>query len=154
MKYKNYKSAIHNFTHSFISIDFIKSHRYAVNVLIDLYKLNLEAKASFDFFNLSILPLEANTERANELMGHYNGWLPDHFEKHNCDISKLEKIETTVWIDFEIGFTPEGINDSIQIEVNALTIWQADGRAEKEIYINQSEMLRKTYLEFGIPELK
>ena len=39
MKYKNYKSAIHNFTHSFISIDYMKSGRLAVNVLIDLHNL-------------------------------------------------------------------------------------------------------------------
>ena len=46
MKYKNYKSAIHNFTHSFMSIDYMKSGRLAVNVLIDLHKIGKENKAT------------------------------------------------------------------------------------------------------------
>lgn len=54
MKYKNYKSAIHNFAHSFMSIDYGKSGRLAINVLIDSYNKGFEPKADFDFINLTI----------------------------------------------------------------------------------------------------
>jgi len=56
MKFKNYKSAIHNFAHSFMSIDCMKSGRLAVNVLIDLYNLKHEPEATFDFVNKTIKP--------------------------------------------------------------------------------------------------
>ncbi|MBK9962896.1 MAG: hypothetical protein IPP06_16695 [Saprospiraceae bacterium] len=83
MKFKNYKSAIHNFAHSFMSIDYMKSGRLAVNVLIDLYNLKVEPKATFDFITKTILPTEATTKESNELLKDYLSWLPDHFASHN-----------------------------------------------------------------------
>ena len=47
MKYKNYKSAIHNFAHSFQSLDYMKSPKQSFNVLVDLANLGLEPKATF-----------------------------------------------------------------------------------------------------------
>ena len=57
MKYKNYKSAIHNFAHSFMSIDYMKSGRLAENVLIYLHNKGLETIATFDFIGQSIQPI-------------------------------------------------------------------------------------------------
>lgn len=68
MKYKNYKSAIHNFTHSFISIDYMKSGHLAVNVLIDLYNLGLETKSTFDFINRTIQPDKAQSKESRQLL--------------------------------------------------------------------------------------
>ena len=92
MKYKNYKSAIHNFSHSFMSIDYTKSGRLAVNVIINLYKIGKENKATFDFIKNEIKPKEAETEESKQLLKDYLNWLPEHFKKHDCDLTKLEKI--------------------------------------------------------------
>ncbi len=154
MKFKNYKSAIHNFTHSFISIDYMKSGRLAVNVLIDLYNHKIETKATFDFLNEEINPEDANSKESNKLLVDYMTWMPELFENHNCDINRLEKLFTTIWIDFENIRTPPRMNDTIELEVNAKTIWKAEGREEQTIKIKQTELIKKVFLNLGIPEMK
>ncbi|WKK83580.2 hypothetical protein QYS48_14855 [Marivirga arenosa] len=153
MKYKNYKSAIHNFTHSFISIDFMKSGRLAVNVLIDLYNLNTETKITFDFISSAIQPTEAVSKESKQLLNDYLDWLPGHFESHNCDLSRLEKLEITIWTDFEKAFSPVGMNNAIEFTVNALTKWKAEGREEQIIEISQTELIKKNFLKLRIPEM-
>ena len=106
MKYKNYKSAIHNFSHSFMSIDYTKSGRLAVNVIINLYKIGKKNKATFDFIKKEIIPKEAETEGSKQLLKDYLNWLPEHFKKHDCDFTKLEKLEVTIWTDFNKALIP------------------------------------------------
>lgn len=154
MKYKNYKSAIHNFTHSFISIDYLKSGRLAVNVLIDLYNLGLETKAIFDFINKTIQPDKAESKESKQLLNDYLDWLPDHFANHECDLTKLEKLETTFWIDFKKAFSPPRMNNALEFTVNALTIWKAEGREEQFLEISQTELIKKNFLKLRIPEIK
>jgi len=154
MKYKNYKSAIHNFTHSFISIDYMKSGRLAVNVLIDLYQLGLETKTTFDFINKTIQPDQAESKESRQLINDYLDWLPDHFEIHNCDLTKLEKLETTIWVDFDKDFSPLRMNDTIEFTVNAVTKWKSDGREEQIVEISQNELIKKNFLKLRIPEMK
>lgn len=154
VKYKNYKSAIHNFTHSFISIDYMKSGRLALNVLIDLYNLELESKATFDFINKTIQPNKAESKESSQLMNDYLSWLPDHFENHNCDLVKLEKLEVTIWTDFDKATSPPRMNDTIIFTLNAVTKWKVDGREEKVIEISQNEMIKKNFLKLRIPEIK
>lgn len=152
MKFKNYKSAIHNFAHSFMSIDYMKSGRLAVNVLIDLHNKGLEAKATFDFVRQSIEPTEATSKDAKKLLADYIDWLPDHFTNHNCDLSKLEKLEITISIDFEKAITPHRMDDAIEFVVLTWTNWKADGREEEQIEIKQTEVIKRTFLKSGIPE--
>lgn len=154
MKYKNYKSSIHNFTHSFISIDYMKSGRLAVNVLIDLYNLGLETKSTFDFINETIHPVLAESKESRQLLNDYLDWLPDHFTNHNCDLNKLEKLETTIWSDFDNAFSPPRMNDTIEFTINALTKWKADGRDEEIIEISQIELIKKNFLKLRIQEIK
>lgn len=154
MKYKNYKSAIHNFTHSFMSIDYLKSGRLAVNVLIDLYNLGLEPKTTFDFINKTIQPIDAESKESKQLMNDYLDWLPDHFDSHNCDLTKLERLETTIWIDFDKAFSPPRMNNAIEFTVNAITKWKADGRNDEIIEMSQNELIKKNYLKLRIPEWK
>ena len=154
MKHKNYKSAIHNFTHSFISIDYTKSGLLAVNVLIDLHNLGLETKTRFDFINKSIQPTQAESKGSKQLLNDYLDWLPEHFENHNCDLTKLEKLETIIWVDFDKAFSPPSMNDAIEFTVNTVTKWKADGRDEEIIEISQTELIKKTFLKLRIPEMK
>lgn len=154
MKYKNYKSAIHNFTHSFMSIDYMKSGRLAVNVLIDLHNLGLENKTTFDFINKTIKPNKAESKESKQLLSDYLDWLPDHFEKHNCDLTKLEKLETTIWTDFNKAFSPPRMNNTIEFTVYAVTKWRADEKNEQTLEISQTELIKKNFLKLRIPEIK
>lgn len=154
MKFKNYKSAIHNFTHSFISIDYLKSGRLAVNVLIDLYNLGIETKSTFDFINQTIQPDQAQSKESRQLLNDYLDWLPDHFTNHNCDLTKLEQLETTIWTDFDNAFSPPRMNNALEFTINAVTIWKADGREEQKIEISQTELIKKNFLKLKIPEMK
>ena len=154
MKYKNYKSAIHNFTHSFMSIDYMKSGRLSVNVLIDLYNLGLETKTTFDFINKTIQPDKAKSKESKELLNDYLNWLPEHFSNHNCDLTKLEKLEVTVWTDFDKAYSPPRMDDTIEFTIYALTKWKADGREEQMFEISQTELIKKNFLKLRIPEMK
>jgi hypothetical protein len=154
MKFKNYKSAIHNFAHSFMSIDYMKSGRLAVNVLIDLYNLKLEAKATFNFINKTILPKNAITNESSELLKDYLTWLPDHFAAHNCDLTKLETLELTIWTDFDKAITPYGMSNRKEFVVQTLTKWKADERDEQIIEISQTEIIKENFIKLRIPEFK
>ena len=154
MKFKNYKSAIHNFAQSFQSIDYMKSGRLAVNVLVDLANKELEPKATFDFVKRTIAPDEANSKESNQLMNDYLNWLPDHFKSHNCDLDKLEKLQITIWAGFDKAIAPKGMNNSREILVSTITKWKANGRDEQTIEISQTEVIKANYLKLRIPEIK
>jgi len=132
----------------------MKSGRLAVNVLIDLYNLGLETKTTFDFINKTIQPDQAESKESRQLINDYLDWLPDHFETHNCDLTKLEKLETTIWIDFDKAFSPPRMNNTIEFTVNALTNWKADGTEEQIVEISQTELIKKNFLKLRIPEMK
>ena len=146
MKYKNYKSAIHNFTHSFISIDYMKSGRLAINVLVELYNIRLESKATFDFINKTIQPSTADSKESRQLMVDYLTWLPDHFKKYNCDLTNLEKLEIIIWTDFK-NTTPSERNPNDRIfTVSAITNWKANGRDNETVEISQTQIIPKRLL--------
>tara|TARA_Y100000766_G_C18368429_1_gene347633 strand:+ start:133 stop:531 length:399 start_codon:yes stop_codon:yes gene_type:complete len=132
----------------------MKSGRLAVNVLIDLYNLGLETKTTFNFVNQTIQPNQAQSKRSRQLLNDYLDWLPDHFKNHNCDLIKLEKLETTIWTDFDKSFSPPGMNNTLEFTVNALTIWKAEGREDQTIEISQTELIEKNFLKLRIPEIK
>ena len=87
-----------------------------------------------------------------------DGWsslvMPDHFENHKCDLTKLEKLETTFWTDFDKAFSPRRMNIAIEFTVSAATTWKAEGREEQTIEIAQTELISKTFLKLRIPEIK
>lgn len=75
-----------------MSIGYIKSGRLTVNVLINLYDLKFEPKATFDFIKKSILRIGARIKETNELLNDVLNWLPDHFASHKCDLTKLGEV--------------------------------------------------------------
>lgn len=154
MKFKNYKSAIHNFAHSFMSIDYMISGRLAINVLVDLHKKGVRTTATFDFLRRSIEPTEAISKESQELLQDYLDWLPDHFMRHNCDLTKLEKLNIAISADFDNATTPLRVSDSIRVLVITSTTWKADGRGEQNIVIEQGEVIKRTFLKSRLPEFK
>lgn len=135
-----------------MSIDYSKSGRLAVNVLIDLSKLKLSAQATFDFINKSILPTEAMTKESLELLNDYSKWLPEHFLQHNCDLTKLAKLEVTIYTDFVKAIISMGMNNCREIIVHSSTKWQAVGQNEQIINITQTEIIKENFLKLRIPE--
>jgi hypothetical protein len=137
-----------------MSIDYMKSRRLAVNVLIDLYNLKIEPTATFDFVTKKILPLAASTKESCELLSDYISWLPQHFIRHNCDQGKLEILEITIWTDFDNAKTPPGMNNCKEFVVHTLTKWKADGRDEQTIKISQTEIIKENFIKLRIPEFQ
>jgi len=132
----------------------MKSRRLAVNVLIDLYNLGLGSKTTFDFINKTIQPDQAESKESRQLLNDYLDWLPEHFENQNCDLSKLEQLEITIWTDFDKAISPPRMNNALEFTVNALTIWKADGREKQTVEISQTELIKKNFLKLRIPEMK
>ncbi len=153
MKFKNYKSAIHNFADSFQSVDYSKSGKLAFNVLIHLNNLKLKPFATFDFIHKTIQPEEAISNESKQLLNDYLDLLPTHFKNHNCDLDKLEKLTIDVSADFEKAFYPPGMNKAKQISIQTNTNWKADNRDEETIEITLNEIVDDYYLKTGIPEM-
>lgn len=154
MKDKNYKSAIHNFAHSFMSVDYTRSGHLALNSVIELYNAGKETKAIFDFINKDIQPDEAISPSSVQLLNDYLNWLPEHLESHNCDLFKLEKLELIIWTEFHKAITPEGMKDTIEFEVNIEGKWKLYDREEQSVSISNIELMKESFLKSKIPELK
>jgi hypothetical protein len=153
MKFKNYKAAIHNFAHSFQSVDYTKSGKLAINVVVHLHNHNIVSSATFDFINKTIEPTEAVSIESRKLLNDYLHWLPTHFKNHNCDLEKLEELRLTISADFDKAFEPQGMNYCKQITVKTRTLWKADGKDKQIIDISQEELIDNNFLKIGIPEL-
>jgi len=154
MKYKNYNSAIHNFAHSFMSIDYIKSGRLAINVLIDLNNNGIEPKADYDFLKKKIEPKEADSRESRQLVNDYIDWLPEHFQSHDCDLTALEILQISIWTDFDNTTMPQGMNDSVEFTIKTKTRWKATDKDVQIIEIQQTEIIKRTYLKLRIPEIE
>lgn len=128
------------------------SGRLALNVLIDLYNLQIEAKATFDLINKTICPANAESKESQQLLRDYSNWLPGHFSNHNCDLTKIEKLEITFWADLNKAVTPNGMSNSKEFTVHALTKWKAQNKADEIIEISQTEIIKENFLKLRIPE--
>lgn len=137
-----------------MSIDYMKSGRLAVNVLIDLYNLKIEPKTTFDFVNKTIEPTEARKNESGELLNDYLSWLPDHFLKHNCDLTKVEVLEITIWTDFDNAKTPPGMVNCKEFTVHTLTKWKVESQDEQITEISQTEIIKENFIKLKIPEFK
>ena len=154
MKFKNYSSAIHNFAHSFQSIDFRISGILAINILIRLKKQNIVTSTTFDFIAQTITPKQADTKESQQLLKDYLSWLPEHFSNHNCEFAALEKLEITLNIDFDKAFTPIGMSDCKEITMNTIVKWKVKEKDERIINFSEVEVFSNEMLKNGLLEFK
>jgi hypothetical protein len=154
MKYKNYKSAIHNFGHSFQSIDYSKSGKLVFNTLVQLNNKGLEPNVTFDFIRKQIIPIQAENESSKKLMNDYLSWLPEHFMRHNCDISKLEKLEINVKSNFIDLTSPNRMDYCKQVEIETNIKWQASGKEIETIQLKEIELVKTEFFKIGVPEFQ
>jgi hypothetical protein len=131
----------------------MKSGRLAVNVLIELNKIGLECKSTFDFINKTIKPEKSDSKESRQLMNDYLNWLPELFKNHNCVLTKLEKFIITFWSDFDKAITSPSMNGTKEFVIYAKTEWKADGKDEQIIEINQTELVKQNLLMTKIPEI-
>lgn len=152
MKYKNYKSAIHNFGHSFQSIDYTKSGKLAFNSLVLLNNRGLEPNVTFDFINKRIHPIEAENDSSIKLLNDYLNWLPEHFLNHNCDTNNLKRLEINIKSSFIDLTSPDKMDYCKQVEIETLIKWQANGKETETIEFKEIELVKKEYFKIGVPE--
>lgn len=131
----------------------MKSPKLAINVLIDLNNKGLEPIACFDFISKHIAPKHAETKDSLQLLNDYIDWLPKHFINHNCDLSRIEKLQIHLWTDFYNAETPPRMSNYRIIQVKTKTIWKAYGREEMILEISQGEIIKDTSIKYGLPEL-
>jgi hypothetical protein len=153
MKVRNYKSAIHNFAHSFQSIDYSQSGKLAMNVLLRFHHLTGGTSVQFDFIHRTISPVGAITESGIKLMNDYLVWLPNLLLSQNCDKDALELLIIKLTSNFKHAITPKGMPDAIELIVTTETTYKLKERDEKVIIINQDEIISKSFLQGLIPEL-
>lgn len=153
MRFKNYYSAIHNFAHSFQSINYAKSGRLAFNVLVLLNNSGVDPLVTFDFMLKTIEPTCAVSNESRQLLNDYLEWLPEHFKNHNCDLSGIEILKISISANFEKAFTPYGMHDCKEIRINTKVHWKAVGKDEQFIEIHQDEVINSRFLVTGIQEL-
>lgn len=133
-----------------MSIDYMKSGRLSINVLIDLYNKGFETKADFDFINKTISPKEADSKESRQLLSDYLDWLPEHFDKHNCDLTKLERLYIIINTDFKNSVPYERNQKDRVFQINSLVTWKAEGRNEEYLEISQSEVIPKKLIDLDV----
>lgn len=146
MRYKNYKSAMHNFAHSFISIDYTKSQQLAINTLINLHNIGCDSVAIFNFINKSVKPIEAETKENEELLNDYADWLIEHCYNHNCNPMNLEKLSIRISTDFENPKKSEHNKNHKIFTIYAKIQWKVKNKNEQEQTVGISVARHKKYL--------
>ena len=136
-----------------MSIDYMKSGRLAINVLIDLNNLGKQTEFKIDFINKHISPEESISDHSQQLMLDYLDWLPEHLRNHNCDEHLLEKLEIKMWADFNSAFSPPGMRNDLEVQINCQAKWKISGRDESVIDITQAEIISKRFIQNGVPEI-
>ncbi len=136
-----------------MSIDYMKSGRLAINVLIDLNNIGKPTEFKIDFISKNISPEESISDHSQQLMIDYLDWLPEHLRNHNCDEHLLEKLEIKMWADFNSASSPQGMKSDIEIQIHCQAEWKVSGRNENIIDMSQAEIISKRFIRNGIPEI-
>ena len=131
----------------------MKSGRLAINVLIDLNNIGRPTEFKIDFINKIISPKESISDRSQQLMLDYLDWLPEHLRNHNCDEHLLEKLDIKMWTDFNGAFSPPGMNNDLEVQINCRAKWKIFGRDESVLDISQAEIISKLIIQNGVPEM-
>jgi hypothetical protein len=96
MKYKNIKSASHNFTHSFVSgMNYVDDE----HVLIDLAKCvekNKDYKISVQWLPETKTSWFSYTPRIRKSIKYYKKWLPNYLSSHGISSSIIKELRTDI----------------------------------------------------------
>jgi hypothetical protein len=98
MKYKNIKSMLHNFAHSFVSLMNYYDDTYIIDILPKIIKKseNKEVKIYFPSGKIDP-PLHTHKKKRiiEKSIAYYKDWLPKHAQSHNVELERLSDIHIT-----------------------------------------------------------
>lgn len=96
MKYKNIKSMLHNFGHSFFSLMNYVDGEYIVDILPDLIRKADGHELHIQFPSGKLVPAIRCPRRLRKSIGYYTDWLPKHVASHELELERISDIRLTV----------------------------------------------------------
>ena len=94
MKYKNIKSAIHNFGHSFASYENYVDDDFVLYELNNIHRKGYEIRINWK--NGDFQPYQLLSTRIEKSIGYWRSSMEEHFNRHNVDPNALKSFEF-VW---------------------------------------------------------
>ena len=99
MKYKNIKSMLHNFGHSFMSLMNYVDGEYAIDLLAATLKERRQDRLEIHFPSQRIEPLADYSSRLRKSVGYRADALPGHMASHGVSLEALPEIVLVIFRD-------------------------------------------------------
>jgi hypothetical protein len=101
-KYKNIQSAIHNWTHSFLSIENYDEEGYFVKELYEAAKSDNAEKVTLDILSEKVSPDGVLTDRVGAFLGHCRESFISQLQSQNVEPQMLSSAILRVEYDFSV----------------------------------------------------
>jgi hypothetical protein len=116
MKYKNIKSAIHNFGHSFVSYENYVDGDFVLYELKNIHRKGYDI--AINWFTQEFSPNHLCSERIKKSIGYWSSGIQEHLNRQNVDIDSLKSLEL-FWpvktIHFIVAIDDRGIEHKKEI---------------------------------------
>ena len=96
MKYKNIKSMLHNFGHSFCSLMNYVDGEYIIDILPDVIRKADGHEIHILFPSGDIVPAVSCPKKLRKSIYYYVDWLPKHAASHELALVRISDIQLTV----------------------------------------------------------
>jgi hypothetical protein len=97
MKYKNLKSAAHNFSHSFVSYENYFDNDHVVDDLRQLARKAGGERIKFQWIPDSAID-NSLPPRVQKSIAYYKEWLPKHILNSGADINTIREFRTEIFL--------------------------------------------------------
>ena len=97
MKYKVIPAAIHNFTHSFVSLMNYVDDQYVVEILRDVTAEAPERQVAIEWLPdppVTSVPMPPTVQKS---LGYYRATLQKHMQSHGIPMAALRSFQTVLW---------------------------------------------------------
>lgn len=94
MKYKNIKSAIHNFGHSFVSLMNYVDEYYVIDEIGEIHRQGYDIE--INWLTREFRPAQLESERIKKSIGYWADSLKKHCSSHNVNLDSLSSL-VLVW---------------------------------------------------------
>ncbi|UTW09008.1 hypothetical protein [Pseudomonas benzenivorans] len=94
MKYKNIKSAIHNFGHSFVSLMNYVDQDYVIDEIGKIHNQGYDIE--INWLTREFSPAQLESERIKKSIGYWGDSLKKHCSSHNVNLESLSSL-LLVW---------------------------------------------------------
>lgn len=125
------------------SFDFTHSSKVVFNILAQSYSEFGINNITYDFINDDIIPDLVDNEDARIIFNDYKDWLPELAKSHNADSKEIEKLRIKMEVDFSKYKHPEGMIDTIQLEMKTHVDYKIKDRSAEQISFNEIDIYGK-----------